>query len=77
MAWLDKLPPNVQRVKGFVWLLDDPRPHLLNYTPGCASISAYDGVLPAILEDSVLANSDLVAIAVHNSGQDKQLQQPF
>jgi len=77
MAWLDKLPPNVQRVKGFVWLLDDPRPHLLNYTPGCASISAYDGVLPAILEDSVLANSDLVAIAVHNGGQDKQLQQPF
>ncbi len=77
MAWLDKLPPNVQRVKGFVWLLGDPRPHLLNYTPGCASISAYDGVLPAILEDSVLANSDLVAIVVQDSGQNSLLSQPF
>ena len=77
MAWLDNLPANIQRVKGFVWLLDDPRPHLLNYTPGCASIIAYGGVLPAILEDAEQANSDLVVIAVPNAEQDRQLQQPF
>ena len=34
MTWLNNLPAYVQRVKGFVCLLDDPRPHLLNCTPG-------------------------------------------
>ena len=81
LTWLDTLPANVQRVKGFVWLLDDPRPHLLNYTPGCATISVYDGVLPAVLEDPLRAQSDLVAIVVQDGGQDvgqdSLLSQPF
>ena len=40
-AFLQNLPPNVYRAKGFVRLTDDPRPYIFQHTPGQVRITSF------------------------------------